>query len=214
MFGKNLAYVIQSLSSMIIAYLLASLLFGYTLKVAQPGLFVVSVIFTTASFVCFGLLLAPMFVANPDIRQFVNALEYPMYILGGFLFPIALLPGWTTPLSYLLAPYWAAQALHAASAGTATLSVLAVDWGCMLLLGALYLLISRWLFRVFLRKARQDATLEFFLIEATPPCRGKHERESPTASPRGGQRPHLLPGCIPVVCRPVHLVQPDELPGI
>lgn len=160
-FGKNLAYVTQSLGSMVLAYALASILFGTPLTVAQPLVFFVSIGFTTISFVCFGLLLAPMFVANPDIRNFVNALEYPMYILAGFLFPIALLPGWTTPLSYLLAPYWAAEALHAASAGTATLATLTLDWGMMLALGAAYVLVGRWLFRVFLRKARQDATLDF-----------------------------------------------------
>ncbi len=160
-FGKNLAYVTQSLGSMVLAYALVSVLFGTPLRVAQPFVFLVSVGFTTMSFVCFGLLLAPMFVANPDIRNIVNGLEYPMYILAGFLFPIALLPGWTTPLSYILAPYWAAEALHAASAGTATASTLALDWGMMLLLGAIYILLGRWLFRVFLRKARQDATLDF-----------------------------------------------------
>lgn len=161
-FGKNLAYVTQSLGSMLLAYALASLLFGTPLTVAQPAIFFVSILFTMASFVCFGLLLAPLFVANPDIRSFVNALEYPMYILGGFLFPIALLPGWSTPLSYLLAPYWAAEALHAASSGTATLATLAVDWGVMILLGVVYVLIGRWMFRIFLRRARQDATLDFF----------------------------------------------------
>jgi ABC-2 type transport system permease protein len=161
-FGKNLAYVTQSLGSMVLAYAMASVLFGTPLRVAQPLVFLVSVGFTTISFVCFGLLLAPMFVANPDIRNFVNALEYPMYILAGFLFPIALLPGWTTPLSYILAPYWAAEALHAASNGTATVANLTLDWGMMLLLGAAYVLVGRWLFRVFLRKARQDATLDFF----------------------------------------------------
>jgi len=161
-FGKNLAYVTQSLGSMVLAYALASLLFGTPLHVAQPLLFLASIILTTVSFVCLGLLLAPMFVANPDIRNFVNALEYPMYILAGFLFPIALLPGWTTPLSYVLAPYWAAEALHAASTGTAALNNMALDWGMLLVLGAAYVLIGRWLFRVFLRKARQDATLDFF----------------------------------------------------
>jgi ABC-2 type transport system permease protein len=161
-FGKNLAYVTQSLGSMVLAYALASLLFGTPLRVAQPLLFLASIVLTTISFVCLGLLLAPMFVANPDIRNFVNALEYPMYILAGFLFPIALLPGWTTPLSYVLAPYWAAEALHAASTGTASLNNIALDWGMLLVLGAAYVLIGRWLFRVFLRKARQDATLDFF----------------------------------------------------
>ena len=54
-----------------------------------------------------------------EVQQWQNAMEYPVYILAGFLFPILLLPGWTTPLSYLLPPYWAAVAFHDTSTGNA-----------------------------------------------------------------------------------------------
>lgn len=159
--GKNLAHVLQSLISMVLAYALASLIFGYPLVVEQPGLFAVSCALMVISFVCFGLLLSPLFVVNAEAHRIRNSLEYPIYILCGFLFPITLLPGWTTPLSYLLAPYWAARALHATAAGGATLDSLTTDWGLMLLLGLVYALISAWLFRVMLDKARRDATLGF-----------------------------------------------------
>lgn len=159
--GKNLAHVLQSLLSMVLAYALASLMFGYPLVIAQPGLFALSCGLIVVSFVCFGLLLSPLFVVNAEAHRFRNGLEYPVYILCGFLFPIALLPGWTTPLSYILAPYWAARALHSTAAGEATLASLGMDWGVMLLLGAVYVGISAWLFRVLLDKARRDATLGF-----------------------------------------------------
>ncbi len=159
--GKNSAHVLQSLGSMVLAYVLASLMFGYPLTVAQPGLFGTSALFIVLSFVCFGLLLSPFFVVNADAHHFRNGLEYPVYILCGFLFPIALLPNWTTPLSYLLAPYWAARALHASAAGTASFPGLLMDWGMMVLLGALYVVASSWLFRRTLEKARRDATLGF-----------------------------------------------------
>ncbi|MFQ5577466.1 MAG: ABC transporter permease [Anaerolineae bacterium] len=158
-FGKSLANVAQSLLSMVVSYALVALLFGLPVRVAQPGLFVVSLAFTVVSFVCFGLIIASLFVLNPDVRHWQNGLEFPIYILSGFLFPIALLPGWTTPLSYLLAPYWAARALHGSAAGGASLGELALSWGMMLLFGAVYLGLSGYLFRVLLRKARVDATL-------------------------------------------------------
>jgi hypothetical protein len=41
------------------------------------------------------------------VQQWQNAMEFPVYILAGFLFPIALLPDWTGPISYALPPYWA-----------------------------------------------------------------------------------------------------------
>jgi len=64
-FGKNLANVAHSLSSMVASYFLASLLFGYPLRVEQPLLFVISLAFTVVAFVSFGLIIAPVFVINP-----------------------------------------------------------------------------------------------------------------------------------------------------
>ncbi len=158
-FGKNLANVIQSLLSMVVSYLLVAIFFGYSLAIAQPVLFCISLIFTVISFVCFGLVIAPVFVLNPDVQRWQNGLEFPVYILGGFLFPIALLPPLITPLSYLLAPYWAARALHATSSGGADFGEVAWCWGMMLLFSVIYLILSRGLFRMMLRRARTDATL-------------------------------------------------------
>jgi ABC-2 type transport system permease protein len=157
-FGRNLANVLQSLLSMVGSYALISIFFGYHLTIAQPLLFFVSLIFTVISFVCFGLLLAPLFVLNPDVQRWQNGLEFPIYILGGFLFPIALLPGWTTPLSYLLAPYWAARALHVASSGGDVNDVF-LSWGVMLAFSVIYVLVSGRMFRSVIHRARVDATL-------------------------------------------------------
>lgn len=159
--GKNAAYVMQSLLSMVLAYILASLLFGFELTVANPGLFVLSLLFTVWSFVSFGLLLSPLFVANPDVGRWVNGLEYPVYILCGFLFPVALLPGWTTPLSYALAPYWAARALHASSQGTGDIYAVILNWAVMILLSEIYLITSGLFFNRLIHKARREATLDF-----------------------------------------------------
>ncbi len=159
-FGKNLANVIQSLISMIVAYVLVSLLLGYRLSIAQPALFLISLALTIVSFISFGLIIAPVFVMNPAVQQWQNAMEFPVYILAGFLFPIALLPNWTTPLSYLLPPYWAARALHGTSSINAPLDQTLAAWGIMLLESVFCLLIARWLFKKMLLKARADATLE------------------------------------------------------
>lgn len=158
-FGKNLANVLQSLLSMVLGYLVAAFAFGYSLEVQQPLLFAVSVIFAVVAFISFGLIIAPIFVMNPGVRAWQNAMEFPIYVLGGFLFPIALLPGWTTPISYLLPPYWAAVALHGTSTGGASLNQTVFAWGMMLLFSLVYLLIASRLFKLMLYKARADATL-------------------------------------------------------
>ncbi len=159
-FGKNLANVLQSLISMVLGYFVAAWLFGYPLKVEQPAFFLVSVLLTIFAFICLALVIAPVFVMNPSVQSFQNALEFPIYVLCGFLFPIALLPGWTNPVSYLLPPYWAARALHDASTGSASPQEIYFTWAMLLLFSIFDLWIASRLFKLMLYKARADATLD------------------------------------------------------
>ena len=158
-FGKNLANVIQSLLSMLLGYLVAVLFFGYSLNIQQPLLFVASVFFTIIGFISFGLIIAPIFVMNPGVQAWQNGLEFPVYVLCGFMFPIALLPGWTTPVSYLLPPYWAAVALHGTSTGGASFNQTLFAWGMIVLFSIVDLVVGSRLFKLMLYKARADATL-------------------------------------------------------
>jgi len=158
-FGKNLANVTQSLASMVLGYFVAVFAFGYSLQIQQPVLFFISIIFSVIAFISFGLIIAPLFVMNPGVRAWQNAMEFPVYVLCGFLFPIALLPGWTTPVSYLFPPYWAAVALHGTSTGGASFNATLFAWGMMLLFSLVDLLIASRLFKLMLYKARADATL-------------------------------------------------------
>jgi ABC-2 type transport system permease protein len=157
--GKTLASVTLSLLSMIFSYTLASVIFHFPLNIAQPVPFFLSLLVTVFAFISFGLLISPLMAINLSLSGWVNALEYPMYILGGFLFPILLLPGWSNPLSYVLAPYWAARVLHATSSGAATTGDILLSWGMMLILGITYIAASYRLFKIVLYRARVDATL-------------------------------------------------------
>jgi ABC-2 type transport system permease protein len=135
------------------------LLFDFRLTVAHPLLFFLSLLLTVLALISLGLVIAPLMSTNPGATVWANALEFPMYILGGFLFPVLLLPAWTTPLSYILAPFWAARALHATSSGGVPLSQVFVSWGLLIAFSVAYWFISAWLFRVLLRRAREEATL-------------------------------------------------------
>jgi ABC-2 type transport system permease protein len=160
LFGKNLANVTLSLLSMIASYLLAALLFGYTLSLDQPLLFFVSLLLSLLGFISFGLTFAPAFVMYRSVQQFQNTMEYPVFILAGFLFPVLLLPNWTMPISYLLPPYWAAVALHGTSTQNAPLEQTLFAWGMILVFSTLDLFVASRLFKVMLYKARVDATLD------------------------------------------------------
>jgi len=159
-FGKVLANVIQSIISMIATYTLASFIFGYPLSVAMPLYFILSLLLVMVAFIAFGLVLAPLFILNPQIQQLQNGLEFPVYILSGFLFPILLLPSWTTPISYVLPTYWAARALHAAGKGDQSLGYIHLAWLILVGLTIVYLLASSREFRFMILKAKRDATLD------------------------------------------------------
>ncbi|MBI2845368.1 MAG: hypothetical protein HYX86_02350 [Chloroflexi bacterium] len=162
MLGKTLAHVTLSLSSMIFGYIMAALVFRFPLVIIDPLGFLVSLLFTVVAFISFGLVIAPFFAISPAVEGWVNALEFPVYVVGGFLFPILILPQWATPLSYALAPYWAAQALHLTSSGAGSVYPnfpLWHDWVMLLLFSVLYLFLSRWLFAKVIRRAKVEATL-------------------------------------------------------
>ena len=159
-YGKVLANVTQSLLSMVGCYSLISLILGYPLTLVYPWLFFISILFTVFALVSFGLIIASFFILVPDFARMVNTMEFPVYILCGFLFPIALLPGWTTPLSYILSPYWAALALHSSAQGTLAPEQIWGVLGLLVLFSLIYIFASGRLYRVILRKARADATLD------------------------------------------------------
>lgn len=162
MIGKTLAHVSISLSSMVFGYIMAATIFRFPLAIIDPFDFFVSLLLTMAAFISFGLFIAPFFAISPAVEGWTNAMEFPVYVVGGFLFPILVLPQWATPLSYALAPYWAAQALHLTSSGAGSVYPnfpLWVDWVMLFLLSALYLLLSWRLFAIVLRRAKVDATL-------------------------------------------------------
>jgi ABC-2 type transport system permease protein len=157
--GKLLATITQSLFSIVCCYAFISLLMGLPLNIAKPWLFAGSVVLTVVAFIAFGLIIGPLFILNPDVQRFQNGLEFVVYIFSGFLFPIALLPMWTTPFSYILTPYWAARALHAASGGTGSDAEIYFCWAMLVVFSLIYAIISKFLFKSILRKAREDATL-------------------------------------------------------
>lgn len=159
--GKSLANTTVSVSSMFLGYFVAVLLFGFQITIAQPLYFIISMILAIVAMLSFSMVIAPFMAVNLGARVWVNALEFPMFILGGFLFPILLLPGWTTPISYALSPYWAAQALHASSSGQAPINDIFFYWAMLIIFSILYIFISAWLFRILLYQAREEATLGY-----------------------------------------------------
>ena len=157
--GKGLANMALALCSMLFSYPIAAFAFGFRLTISEPILFAASLVLTVVAFIAMALVIAPVFSLNPGSSVWSNPLEFLVYALSGFLFPIALLPIALTPFSYVLSPYWAARAMHLTSSGGGSVEEVMLSWGFLILSSLLNCVIAAWLFRFMLRRARIEATL-------------------------------------------------------
>jgi ABC-2 type transport system permease protein len=76
-------------------------------------------------------------------------------LVTGMLVPLSLLPGWSHPIAWLLAPTWGVRAIREAALGGTPWP----DVGMTLALGAAYLVLGAIFLRYFEVAARKHATL-------------------------------------------------------
>jgi ABC-2 type transport system permease protein len=129
--------------------------FDVPLHLVHPALFLLAVPAAVLSLGLMGLLMASSFILYRHANALSNLLEYPVWVATGLLFPLALLPGWVAPISWLLAPRWGIDAIrHSALGGSVWFPI-----AMCALTGALYLGLAAVFLRVFERAARARATL-------------------------------------------------------
>ena len=130
--------------------------FGVPLHLVHPLSFLVAVPAAVFSLGLMGLLMASSFILYRHANALSNLLEYPVWVATGLLFPLALLPGWVTPLSWLLAPRWGIDAIRHAALGSGPV------WfpiAMCVATGAAYLVLAAAFLQIFERAARARATL-------------------------------------------------------
>ena len=131
------------------------LFFDVPFHLAHPLWFVLAVPSAVLTLGLMGLVLASTFVLARNANSFSNLLEYPVWLVTGLLVGISLLPGWTHPISWVLAPTWGIRGIREAAIGGEPGIAIAV---CVAL-GAIYLVIGHFTLRYFERLARERATL-------------------------------------------------------
>jgi ABC-2 type transport system permease protein len=151
----TLATATTGIYSVFATLLWGRLLFGVPLNFVHPVLFLVAVPVTIVCLGLLGLVLASTFVLYRNANALSNLLEYPVWLVTGLLVPLALLPGFVTPIAWVLAPTWGARAIRAAALGGDPLFPIAM----CLLLGAVYLALGTVTLGHFERLARERATL-------------------------------------------------------
>jgi ABC-2 type transport system permease protein len=140
---------------MVATLLWGRFLFGIDLPLEHPFAFTVALPLTIVSVGTAGFLLAVAFVRHRAGWALGNMLEYPVWLIAGFLVPLTLLPDWVRPISWALAPTWGMNAIREAASGGTPWPDIAVCAG----VGAVYTAIGVVLVERMLRTAREKAAL-------------------------------------------------------
>src|SRR5215210_1429149 len=142
--------------SLVSTLLWGRFLFGIPIHLEQPLIFALAIIPTIVSIGLLGFLMASVVVRFRAGWAVGNMFEYPVWIVTGLLIPVALLPGWAEPVSWVLAPTWGMRALSdAAFVGGSPV----FDIVMCVVLGVAYIVIGAVLLDRFLESARRRATL-------------------------------------------------------
>ena len=129
--------------------------FGIELEVGHPFAFAVAIPATIVSIGMLGFVQAVAFVRFRAAWALGAALEYPVWLVCGFLVPLTEVPGWVRPISWALAPTWGMHAVREAALGGSPWP----DVAMCLALGIAYLGIGIALLGTVLRAARARAAL-------------------------------------------------------
>ena len=141
--------------SLVSTLLWGRLVFGIPFELAHPWLFALAVPVTIVGLGLLGMLIAATFVLYRHANALSNMLEWPVLLVTGLLVPISLLPAWSHPISWALAPTWGMRALRDAAFGGDPWPELALT----LALGGVYVALATVFLRYFERLARKHATL-------------------------------------------------------
>ena len=131
------------------------LLFDIPFHLVHPVLFVIALPAGVISMGLLGLLIAATFVLYREANALSNMLEFPIALVTGLLFTTALLPTWSHPIGWVLAPTWAVNAIRESALGGSPVMAIVLCF----VLGAVYIVVASWFLRVLEVKAREKGTL-------------------------------------------------------
>ena len=142
--------------SLVVGLVYVRVLFGATIAIHDWAAFAAAVPATILAIGSLGFLFASALVRFRSAFMLGNLFEWPVWMICGLLIPVAVLPGWLQPVSWLFAPTWGMNALRNAALGTSSSWP---DVAMCAVLSAVYLICGSVFLRLFIRAARARATL-------------------------------------------------------
>ena len=141
--------------SLIATLLWGRFVFDIPLHVGDPAAFVLCTAVAVASVAMVGFLLSVAVVRYRTAWALGNLLEYPGWLVCGFLIPVNVLPWWVGWISAVLPPTWGMRAIRDVAVGAAPWA----DLGRCAGVAAGYAALGSLLSITVLRSARRHATL-------------------------------------------------------
>ncbi len=156
--GRVLAVMVIGCLGFVESWLVAAGLFDVVVPIPHPGWFLAALAATVFAMAGTATIMAAVFVLARTARTFQNTLSYPVYVLGGVLVPVEMLPSWVQPLTRLVFLSWASDLFRdSLTAGPMEAPLLHLT--AVLVLGALGFLGGHLMLRRILAKVRASGSL-------------------------------------------------------
>ncbi len=110
--GRVIWNVVSGLLGGLIVYLVVVAVAGSPPAVPDPAAFVLLFVFVMLTLAAVGVVFAAFYVYTRYAGFIQNIGEFAFYVGTGCMFPVVLLPFWTSPIALVFPPTWALDALR------------------------------------------------------------------------------------------------------
>ncbi|MCI4331463.1 MAG: ABC transporter permease [Thermoplasmata archaeon] len=111
-FGRVAWNTVSGLLGGAIVFVVVAVTYGHPLPIVDPVAFALLFAVVIVSLASVGIVLSAAFVYTRYAGFIQNVGEFAFYVGTGCMFPVVLLPFWTTPFALIFPPTWALDALR------------------------------------------------------------------------------------------------------
>jgi ABC-2 type transport system permease protein len=147
--GRVVVNAITGLAGGVVVYVVVAAAYHRPLPIEQPIAFALLFVLVLVTLASVGVVLAAVYVYTRYAGFIQNFGEFAFYVGTGCMFPVILLPFWTTPAALILPPTWAIDGMRYATLPGYTGFGWGLGWDIVGAVGvtAIYLAIAGTVFR-------------------------------------------------------------------
>lgn len=159
--GKILGNTFWGIFSVFLNMATVYIFFGIPLQFNNFSFFLLIFTLMILSMISLGFMLCGLFTLSRKVRVFMNIMDYPIIILTGMVFPIAIFPKFIQVISHILSPTWAMKGFRISVLGGSKEEMLVVVLA-LITITLIYSFISFISFRKIKERCVINGTLEVF----------------------------------------------------